>query len=75
MNKEQLQQDIDSMRQKLSEMEARLEESDKIELEHGYSSYMIYTTHIDVQPIDCDYLKHARYRDTKEQAARSNHDK
>ena len=76
MNKEALQANIDRMKAKqleinaeIADMEAKLKESDNVVLEYDYKCFIILSNSITVgNNSSASIFKHARYRDTKEQA-------
>lgn len=70
MNKEVIQESIDKMKLEIANMEAKSKESDKVVLEYKDDCYIAYSYVVEkaVKLFDNDWLKHARYRDTKEQA-------
>ena len=76
MNKEILQQSIDRMKEKynalgdeISNMEAKLNESDKVVLEYKEGCYLVESgCFISALGNGTKYKQHARYRDTEAQA-------
>ena len=69
MDKEAIQQNIDRMKLEIADMEAKLKAEDNVVLEYKDGCTFVSSTGIEERrtPFKIS-LKHARYRDTKEQA-------
>ena len=71
MNKDKLQQQLDEMKAKVAEMELELSEPEKFELEYE-EEQTYFLTDIGISSFRTgkysEYLKHGRYRQTKEGA-------